>query len=200
MTELLLKTRDLLEQAGQTLAPLADELLEARLQRNERIEEQYLIAGIFDQVPRLRLEVRFNRAWANLYLGLVTRENISLRSEALHSGPNEISWICSIPSRARETGFRCRLGLAMTFREQARYEEARRLFEALLNRSTRQYLADTRHVMNWRGARSIAADFDEARVILRPLLEKRSRPIDARRPARAFFTSISPSSGMRIAI
>lgn len=173
LRDLLLKTRSLLDEAAAELWPLADELLEAERERDEAVEDQYLIAGIYEIVPRLQLDVRFNRAWTNLYIGMVDPENASQRAQALRAAERDFLELAD-SDQSGVTAARCSLGLAMTLREQRRYEQARRHFDVALQNAagaaplTAQILYESARGEIKHGR------FEEARVILRPLLEQNS--------------------------
>ncbi len=187
LLDLLLKTRELLDQADDTLRPLSDELLQAGRQRDEEVEEQYLIAGIYDTVPRLQLEVCFNRAWANLYIGMVDPETTSQWARALRAAERDFLELVD-SDQSGATAARCRLGLAMTLREQGRYEEARRHFDAALQGA--DGAAALTAQIRYESARGEIKHgrFEEARVILRPLLEKNPDALSSPdRPARFYI-------------
>ena len=186
LLDLLLKTRELLDQADGTLRPLADDLFEAGRQRNQEVEEQYLIAGIYDTVPRLQLDVRFNRAWTNLYIGMVDARNMSQRAQSLRTAERDFLELVD-SDQGGETAARCRLGLAMTLREQGRYEEARRHFDAALQSADDTALTAQVRYESARGEIKHGR-FEEARVVLRPLLEKDPDALaPADQPARFYI-------------
>ncbi len=186
LLDLLLKTRGLYEQAAEVLRPLADELLETDQRRAKEIEEQYLIAGIYDTIPRMQLDVCFNRAWTNLYIAIVDAKNVSRRATALRAAERDFLELVD-SDQSGETAVRCRLGLAMTLREQSRYEESRRLFEAALRDADDGALAARIRYELARGEIKHGR-FEEVRFVLRPLLEKDPDALaPADQPARFYI-------------
>jgi len=167
LINLLLKARDVLNRAAGVLQPMASELLDAGRRRDAEVEERYLIAGIFDAVPRLLLDVQYNRAWANLYVSLADSHNAARRSEALRSAEQDFRILVE-SEQVGPAATRCELGLAMTLREQARHEEARRLFDRVIG-------AETGFASNAQARYEAARNelkygrFDEARALLLPL-------------------------------
>jgi tetratricopeptide (TPR) repeat protein len=189
LLDLLLKTRKLLDQADETLQPLAEELLEADRQRNEEVEEQYLIAGIYDTVPRLQLDIRFNRAWTNLYIGMVDANNLSQRAPALRAAERDFLRLVD-SDQSGEMAVRCRLGLAMTLREQGRHEQARHHFDAALQSAEDAALtAQVRYELA-RGEIEHGR-FEEARVVLRPLLEKNPDALGPADQSARFYINLA---------
>ena len=183
LLDLLLKTREFLDRAAETLRPLVDELLDADRQRDGKAEEQYLIAGIYDTIPQLQLDVRFNRAWTNLYIAMVAAKDVSQRVEALRAAERDFLELVD-SDQSGETAGRCRLGLAMTLREQGRYEEARRHFEVALQGADNVALAAQIRYELARGEIRHGR-FEEARVVLRSLSEKDPEALaPADQPAR----------------
>lgn len=166
LLELLLKARGLYEQAGEAIAPLAEELRSG----DTEIEDQYLALGVYDTIPRLRLDIRFNLAWANLYIGIVDSQNSARRSDGLRAAERGFQGLVD-SGQSSETGARCLLGLAMTLREQGRCDEAGRYFDSSLQATGDGALAAQVRYERAR-AEIRCGRFEEARITLRPLVEK----------------------------
>ena len=167
---LLLKTRDVLNEARQTLQPLAEELADANRLRDENAVERFLIAGVYETLPRAALNARYNLAWTNLYVGMIDPQNLAQRAEALRTAEQLFQQFTQT-ELPPETAGRCRLGLALTHREQARYEDARRAFAQLAREASDPVLAAQIRA-EWAVNESRCGRFDEAREILKPLLAK----------------------------
>lgn len=182
LLDLLLKARTLYEQAAGVIMPLAVEL-----RTGERgLEDRYLALGIYDAILRLRLDIRFNLAWTNLYLGIVDPKNTARRAAGLRSAERDFQELVD-SDQGGETAARCQLGLAMTLREQGRYDEAGRYFDLAQEDAPDPALAAQ---VRYERARSEIrrGRFEEARVMLRPLVQKdpeRLAPQD--RPARFYI-------------
>jgi tetratricopeptide (TPR) repeat protein len=186
LLDLLLKARTIYEQAADAVEPLAETLRDADGRRATEVEEHYLALGIYDAIPRLQLDIRFNRAWANLYIGIVDPKNSAGRSAGLRAAERDFQELVD-SGQSGETAARCGLGLAMALREQGRYDAARRCFDAALADAGSGTLAAQ---VRYEQARSDiqAGCFDQARGALRPLVEKdpeRLEPAD--QPARFYI-------------
>jgi TolA-binding protein len=185
LLELLLKARRLYEQADEAVRPLADELRDA----GPKIEDRYLALGVFDTVPRLRLDIRFNLAWTSLYIGIVDSKNTTRRSEGLRSAERAFQDLVD-RGPDDETATRCLLGLAMTLREQGRGDEARRYFDSALQAARDAALAAQ---VRYERARSEIrhGQFEEARITLRPLVDKDPDALPLHEQPARFYVNLA---------
>lgn len=165
LVELLLKARDACEQVLARVQPLADELRSG----GAEVEDRYLALGIYDAVPGLLLDARFHLAWANLYLSMVDAANVERRTQGLRAAERTFQELID-SGRSGENIARCLLGLALTLREQQRYDDARRHFELALG-ETEDGALRARIVYELARSELGAGRFDEARRLLRPLLK-----------------------------
>jgi len=186
LLDLLLKARRLYEQAAEAIQPLAENLGDTDRQRAREVEEQYLALGIYDTILRLRLDIRFNLAWTNLYLGIVDRKNSERRTTGLRAAERDFQELVDSGQRG-ETAARCLLGLAMTLREQARHDRAGGYFDsALASAADVTLIAQVRYERARGEIRR--GRFEEARTLLRPLVEKDPDRLEADdRPARFYI-------------
>jgi len=185
LLELLLKARQALDEAAEALRPLADEIARG----DPELEDRYLALGLFDAIPRLQTELRYSRAWASLYVARVDQADRAGRATSLRSAESDFRALLE-----REPGgemrARCLLGLGLALREQGRLDEARRQFEAALGAAGEGPLAAQ---VRYERAQCELRDgkFEEARAVLRPLVEKNPdalRPQD--QPAR-FYVNLA---------
>ncbi len=170
LLDLLLKARQVYEQAAEGIQPLGEGLADSDRERAAQVEEQYLALGIYDTILRLRLDIRFNLAWANLYIGIVNPTNAERRTASLRAAERGFQELVDA-DQTGETAARCLLGLAMTLREQGRYEGAERHFGAALAAAGSGTLAAQIRYERARGEIG-NGQFEEARLTLRPLVEK----------------------------
>ena len=161
---------------------IVTELYEGRAER----EDEYLAAGIYDTIIQLCLDIAFNQAWAEYYIGLVEPEDQRKRGEALRAAEQGFQELVDT-GRTGQMLFQCHLGLAMAQREQGRYEDARRNFARALSEGVDEVVeAQARCEL----ARCHIADhrFAEARTVLAPLLAGNADDVpDARRATRFYM-------------
>lgn len=179
--ERLLKARDLYERARDALKPTYNEIAAG----GPRTEEKYLVLGVYGAIPQILLDIDFNLAWTNLYLAMVNPRSGEVRKAGLRSAERSFQDLVD-SGRGDETAARCRLGLAMALREQGRCDEARPEFDEALRGAKGALAAQVRYER----ARSEinAKRFEEARIVLRPLVEKNPDRLSAGdRPARFYI-------------
>jgi tetratricopeptide (TPR) repeat protein len=183
---LLLKARGVYEQAAETIQPLAEDLRDADRQRTREVEEQYLALGVYDTILRVQLDTRFNLAWTNLYIGIVDPKNTERRTAGLRAAERAFQELVD-SDQGGEMAARCRLGLAMTLREQGRHDAAGRYFDSALEGASDRTLAAQIRYERARGEIR-GGRFEEARVTLRPLAEKDPDALEPEdRPARFYI-------------
>ena len=189
LLDLLLKTRDTLIEALQSLQPLADDLAQANRSGDENGVERYLIAGVYDTLPGAAQSAQYDLAWANLYIGRVDPENLSRRAESLRTAEQIFQKFVQDGAQA-EISLRSRLGLAITHREQARYEEARRGFSALL-----RSIEDPVLVAQIRVEAALnelrCGQYDQARDLLQPQMRKDPDIPPPNETAARFYISVA---------
>lgn len=170
LRELLLQARGRLSEAREILQPLADELRDADRKRDEDTVARYLIAGVYETLPRAASNVQYNLAWTNLQIGITDPRNLARRVEALSTAERVFDKLLLV-EQPPETARRCRLGLAITQREQARHEEARRQFEQLLKSVAESDAALAARIrVEWAANEMKSDRFEEARRVLQPLV------------------------------
>ncbi len=175
---LLRKARETLEEVRAEIGPLVDRLAAG----DPQTEDQFLALGIYDALPRVDLDSRFNLAWTNLYLARLESRSTAQRTETLRAAERDFRELVGREPPG-DAGARCLLGLAMTLGEQGRYDEARRHFAEALSRADDGVLLAQIRVQQARYELR-AERFDQARSTLGPLVVKdpaRLKP--AERPA-----------------
>ncbi|MFQ5805646.1 MAG: hypothetical protein ACE5I3_04265 [Phycisphaerae bacterium] len=189
LLDLLLKARKVYEQAAAAIEPLADELRNADRQLAKEIEEQYLALGVYDAIPRLQLDIRFNLAWTNLYIGIVDPQNSERHAAGLRAAERDFQELVD-SDQSGETAIRCLLGLAMTLREQGRHDGARRYFDLALGNAGDGPLAAQVRYERARGEIRNGR-FEEARITLRPLVEKDPDALDPKDQPARFYVNLA---------
>lgn len=181
---LLSRARSLLEQAAALIQPLLQEL-----GRGEPgIEDRYLSLGVYDELRMLEIEVDYHLAWANLYLGIVDGQNVEVRSTALRASERSFRRLADLGAFG-DTTCRVHLGLAMTLREQHRFDEAEREFETALEGAEPGCAAQVRYERargQFRQGR-----FEKARDTLRPLVETDPEKLPAGHPVARFYVNLA---------
>ncbi|MFH1746336.1 MAG: tetratricopeptide repeat protein [Planctomycetota bacterium] len=181
LVKILSTAREQYTQSGQVV----DELYE---QRNER-EDEFLAAGIYDTIIQLKLDITFNLGWANYYLGMVEPKDEQQRREALRRGEAAFQDLIN-SGQSGQMLYQCHLGLAMVQRELKRYDEAERNFSYALQEGVAPGVeAQVRYEL----ARCHIASgkYDEARTVLRPLLEKADQELPAEERAIRFYLNLA---------
>lgn len=184
LIELLTRARGLLEQAAAGIQPLLQELDGA----SQTVEDRYLSLGLYDELRTLEIETGFRLAWANLLLGIVDGRNAEARTAALRVAERGFRRLADIGVFG---GAACRvhLGLAVTLREQQRFDEAEREFEAA--REGGDFAGEAQ--VRYEQARSQLRQgrFDEARTTLRPLTETDPDKLPPDRQAARFYVNLA---------
>jgi tetratricopeptide (TPR) repeat protein len=189
LLDLLLKARQVCEEAAETIKPLADDLSDSDRRRAAQVEEQYLALGVYDTISRLQLDICFNLAWTNLYIGIVDPQNSERRAAGLRAAERAFQKLVD-SGQSGETAARCLLGLAMTLREQGRYDEAASYFSSALAAAGDEMLAAQIRYERARGEIS-GGRFEDARITLRPLVDKDPDALEPKdRPSR-FYVNLA---------
>lgn len=151
--------------ALELLTPLHDD-------RNYR-EDEFLALGILGTIHQLRLDSLLNLGWSSYYVGVVGAEGGEQRGAALRAAEQTFQELVDT-GEAGPAVYQCYLGLAMSIREQERFDEAERVFalateegvEPAVEAQARYELARC-HIMSGK--------YDEARTTLAPLARKNLR-------------------------
>lgn len=180
---LLHRARELYEQCRQRIAPL---LKQAETSSGDA-EDKLLLTGLRDTLKRLDLDSKFSLSWTHLYLAVIDAKNAEGRAASLRAAERGFQEVIDSGVPLADTAARCYLGLAITLREQARYEPAERQFGLALQQQPSGPLeAQIRHERA--KGQFAAGKFDDARATLRPLLEKDTEHLAAEdRPARFYL-------------
>jgi len=148
--------------AGATIDPLYAQLRER--------EDELLVLGVYDAVVRLKHEISLNHGWAEYWLGVLTADDAVRRAHLLQAAESRIQEVLN-SRRAGGLTPRGLLGLGLVQRERQRWEEAERCFRGVMDSSPAAGLAVQARYELAR-CHVAAGKFDEARAVLRPLLEK----------------------------
>ncbi len=170
---LLRKAREVLERARDEAGPLIEQLAAD----DPQVEDRFLSLGIYDALARLDFDIRYDLAWANLYLARI--DNTARKAEALRAAERGFRDLVAA-EQPGNAGARCLLGLGMTFGEQARYDEAGRQFVEARSKATDRALRAQILVQQARYEMR-AGQYDRARATLAPLVLKdpaRLKPAD----------------------
>lgn len=180
LSGLLERAREYYEQATQAIADLV-----AEAQGGDAATEDRLLAeGVFDALLMLNLELTFNLGYANLYIGLIDAQP-ERRSAALRNAEHCFRSLLDA-GPAGVTIYRVNVGLGITLREQRRFDDAQRAFAAALEGSSFPAEAHVRYEQARAWLR--AGKFDDARVALRPLLDRDPEALAGDdRPARFYL-------------
>lgn len=165
-TTLLRTARRAYEAALHDLEPLARRLEEHR----GDVEERYLVLGVYDALPRVRLDLRYNLAWTLYNLARIDSANIEQRANCLGLAEQSFRELLE-QGLAGDSAARCRLGLALVLRELGRLDEADSAFRTALAESADRPQAAQVRVEKAR-CEIAAGRFEEARRTLTPLVEK----------------------------
>jgi len=177
LAECLTTARAQYERAAEELKSLGDDL-SAR-------EEELLAAGVYELAQQARLDLTLNLGWTLYYIGRLAEKEPE-RDAALAAAERKFQELVDdVP--AGQMRYQCHLALALAQREQGRYEDALRNLKTALGDDAEPALAAQ---VRYEQARTLfkQGKFDEARVVLRPLLEKdpaQLAPED--RPARFYI-------------
>lgn len=177
LREYLKTAREQYERAAEELQSLGDDL-SAR-------EEELLAAGVYELAQQARLDLTLNLGWTLYYSGRLAEKEAE-RDAALAAAERKFqALVDDVP--AGQMRYQCHLALALAQREQGRYEDALRNLKTALGDDAEPALAAQ---VRYEQARTLLRQgkFDEARAVLRPLLEKdpaQLAPED--RPARFYI-------------
>lgn len=183
LADLLRKARDQYELCRRRVEPL----LKTIDAPNGQVDDKLLLTGLLDTIKRVDLDSRFGLAWTHLYLVLLEPTNAEARVNALREAERGFQSVLEKGVPQADTAARCYLGLAMTLREQQRYDPADQQFGLALQQEPSRALAAQ---IRYERAKAYfaAGKFDDARSTLHPLLEKnldKLEPDD--RPARFYL-------------
>jgi len=181
---LLHKARQQCDQAHELLRPLREELERG----GTRAEDQFLTLGVYDALARLRREAAYRLGWVSLYQAIVADGDAGQRAAALGAAERSFRELLDT-ALAGEAAARSAQGLGMALRELGRFDEAARQFERALQASGSAALAaQVRY--EWARSDLAAGKFEDARLRLRPLLE---RPPDAKadEPVAVFYANLA---------
>jgi len=184
LLELLSRARSLLEQVQAAIQPLLQELDRG----GQAVEDRYLALGVYDELRTLEIEAGMHLAWANLLAGMVDRGNAEARSAALRAAERGFRRLAD-PAAFAGTSTRVHLGLAMTLREQQRFDEAEREFQAALAAADPVSAARVRYELA--RSRLRQGRFEEARETLRPLVETDPEKLPAGQQAARFYVNLA---------
>ncbi len=177
LEECLKTARTQYERAAEELKSLGDDLA-AR-------EEELLAAGVYELAQQTRLDLTLNLGWTLYYLGRLAEKEAE-REAALAAAERSFqALIDEVP--AGPMRYRCHLAAAVTQRERRRYDDALRNLRIALGDDADPVLAAQ---VRYEWARTLLnqGQFDEARAMLRPLVDKDPAQLAAEgRPARFYI-------------
>ncbi len=181
LAKLLQTARQEYDRALALIEPLAAEL--------DLREDEFFALGIYDAIHRLQLDINFNLGWTTLYQGTVGPDETGPRAEMLRLAERRFQGLVG-SGRVGAMGPRCHLGLAMAQRGQQRYTEAERNFRAALPEGIDPALAAQ---IRYELARCQIASgkFEEARITLRPLLEKDETRVSPQEDPAHFYVNLA---------
>ncbi|MFO0840226.1 MAG: hypothetical protein U1D55_17090 [Phycisphaerae bacterium] len=170
--------RNEFELSRKTLAPLQKQLEDGGYEAEERL----LALGVFESIRRLQLDAEFSLGWTHIYLAMVLPPG-EPRDLALHAAETKFNSLIE-GGAVGVTIYRCQLGLGIALRELGRLAESDRALAAAAEPGVEPALeAQVRY--ETARLRIKQAKFDEARDVLRPLLESDPEKLpDALRAAR----------------
>jgi TolA-binding protein len=169
------------EAAAATIDPLYAQLRER--------EDELLVLGVYDAVVRLKHEISLNHGWAEYWLGVLTAEDAVRRMQLLQAAESRFQDVLS-SRRAGGLTPRGLLGLGLVQRERQRWEEAERCLRAVLDGGPPPALAAQARYELAR-CHIAAGKFDEARAVLRPLLEKEMAAESADEQSVRFYLNLA---------
>ncbi|MDX2198432.1 MAG: hypothetical protein SF069_05605 [Phycisphaerae bacterium] len=140
----------------------------AMLEQTAGNDENLQITGLYGELRQISLDAQFNQAWSNHFLGRLRPD--FARELAQINQQNALRGFSGLVNTAgeAESGWQCRLGVAMCLRELRKHDDAAREFEQLLAASLPPQLAGQ---ARYEAARNLiaAGRFEEARKLLKPL-------------------------------
>ena len=153
-----------------------------------RREDEYLVAGIYDTIIQLKLDIAFNQAWAYYYLGVIAPEGE--QRQELHRGAERDFQELLDSGQTGAMRARCLLGLGVVQRELRRYEAAESsLTSALQETSNLVVEAQVRYELARSHIRT--GRFAEARTVLRPLLDEKIEELPEEHRAARFYINLA---------
>ncbi len=150
-------------------------------------EDQYLAEGIFDDIQQVTLDAKYNLAWSLYYYGVM--ETRSEKQAAAFDNAESLLLDLVNSGRAGDTVFQCHLALAMTYREQGRFDEAERAFARAAATASRALKVQVRYELA--RLHLAARKFDEARTVLEPLAKLDAERLKRDEQALRFYISLA---------
>ncbi len=182
LAELLVRARGQYEKSLADISPFVQKLDSGRVEDEEKLLE----LGMLDTVRTLAVDVRFNLAWANLYLGLVDPKNPEQRGKALANAERGFRELLDA-GQDGESAARCKFGLGVALRELKKFDEAYRSFDEAERDAGAALKAQ---IVYTRGRTLIGQEkFDEGRAILKPMAEIDADSLpEKEKPARFYYS------------
>lgn len=149
-------------------------------------EDEFLAAGLYDPIANLKLDIAFNRGWANYYLALI-EENEKARTEHLRAAERNFRELLDT-GQAGQMLYQCHLGLGMVQRELKDYDAAERSIGRALQEDTDPAVAAQARCELAR-CHMASGKFNEARTVLAPLL--RQEPDDTQQRAERYYLNLA---------
>lgn len=174
------KSRRLYDKALGLVEPLDED--------RENLLEEFLALGIYEDVKNYKPDCDFNYAFANLYYAMVAGSEAEDYAAALRTAEEKLQRLID-DGRAGQQIYQCHLGLAMSLREQGKFNRAHRHFRlASEEGADRVVIMQTRY----EHARSLikAGMYEEAREMLAPLLAKDPRNLPAEERGGKFYVHL----------
>lgn len=181
LLEKLRLARDYYQKARQIIAPLHED----RFAR----EDELLALGIFDDVKRYKLDTDFNLGFASLYLGMVLPSDSPEKAGLLQEAEKLFQALVDFLPGSAEI-YQCHLGLAVALAEQKRYDDSMRQFDLAMDQGATPVLVMQ---TQYEKARAMVnhEKFEEARTVLKPLLELNPDSLPAEQRGGKFYVHLA---------
>ncbi len=181
LLEKLRLARDYYQKAREIIAPLHED----RFAR----EDELLALGIFDDIKRYKLDTDFNLGFASLYLGMVLPSDSPEKAGLLQEAEKLFQALVDFLPGSAEI-YQCHLGLAVALAEQKRYDDAMRQFDLAMDQGATPVLVMQ---TQYEKARALVNNekFDEARTVLKPLLELNPDSLPAEQRGGKFYVHLA---------
>jgi len=178
LEKLLRKAAGQYKKAGEKLTPIMEDLTV--------YEEDLLAAGLYDTAVQAKLDMTLNVGWTNYYRGVLESKDEAKRRTLLATAERKFVELVD-SGQTGQMRYQCYTALAMTQREQGRFEEAEQSFRYAMGEDVDPVVeAQVRYELA--RCQLNNGKFDEARTTLRPLVEKDPQNLsDEDRPARFYI-------------